>query len=175
MSIITGRGDNGETDLLFGHRISKTAIRVEVLGNVDELNAALGMARAAAGKDEWIALLDTLQEKLIGLMGQLATLPEDMERYRGAKFPLITGEDVDWVLEKARGFEAKGIRFTGWARPGAEGCMARAAVDFARTVARRAERSVLRLHESGEQVPEEVRLYFNKLSDLLWIMARVEA
>lgn len=107
MSIITGRGDNGETDLLFGHRISKTALRIEVLGNVDELNAALGMARAAAVRDEWIGLLDILQEKLIGLMGQLATLPEDMERYRGTNFPLITGEDVDWVLEKARDFEAR--------------------------------------------------------------------
>ncbi len=175
MSIITGRGDNGETDLLFGHRISKTALRVEVLGNVDELNAALGMARAAAAREEWIALLDTLQEKLIGLMGQLATLPQDMERYRGTSFPLITSEDVDWVLETAKGFEARGIRFTGWARPGAEGCQARAAVDFARTICRRAERSVLCLHESGEPVPEEVRLYFNKLSDLLWILARVEA
>lgn len=175
MSIITGRGDNGETDLLFGHRISKTALRVEVLGNVDELNAALGMARAAAADDEWIMLLDTLQEKLIGLMGQLATLPKDMDRYETAGFPLITGEDVDWVLEKARGFEGRGVRFTGWARPGAEGCQARAAVDFARSVSRRAERSILRLHESGEPVPEEVRIYFNKMSDLLWIMARVEA
>lgn len=175
MSIITGRGDNGETDLLFGHRISKTALRVEVLGNVDELNAALGMARASATREEWIALLDTLQEKLIGLMGQLATLPQDMERYRGTGFPMISGEDVDWVLATARGFEERGIRFTGWARPGAEGCQARAAVDFARTICRRAERSVLCLHESGEAVPEEVRLYFNKLSDLLWILARVEA
>lgn len=175
MSIITGRGDGGETDLLFGHRIRKTALRVEVLGNVDELNAALGMARAGAVDPEWIAIIDRLQEKLIGLMGQLATLPEDMERYRSTRFPMITCEDVDWVLEQAHAFEARGIRFTGWARPGAEGCQARAAVDFARTVARRAERSILRLHESGEPVPEEVRLYFNKLADLLWILARVEA
>jgi cob(I)alamin adenosyltransferase len=175
MSIITGRGDHGETDILFGHRISKTDIRVEVLGCVDELNAALGMARVAAVKEEWIEVLDIIQEKLIGLMGQLATLPEDAERYQKTGFPMISFEDVDWVIEKAHHWEASGIRFTGWARPGAEGCQARAAVDFARTMARRAERSVWQLHASGAPVPEAIRLYFNKLSDLLWILARVEA
>jgi cob(I)alamin adenosyltransferase len=174
MSIITGRGDEGETDLLFGKRISKTALRIEALGCVDELNAALGMARASGANAAWIELIDALQEKLIGLMGQLATLPEDMERYHGTKFPLITAADVEWVIAEAHRYENRGIRFTGWARPGAEGCQARAAVDFARSVARRAERAILRLHESGEDVPIEVRLFFNKLADLLWILARVE-
>ncbi len=174
MSIITGRGDNGETDLLFGRRISKTTPRIEALGCVDELNAALGVARASGANPEWIALIDALQEKLIGLMGQLATLPEDEARYRETKFPLIETADVDWVTSEARRYEALGIRFTGWARPGAEGCLARANVDFARSVARRAERAILALHESGEPVPECVRLFFNRLADLLWILARVE-
>ena len=120
MSIITGRGDNGETDLLFGKRIAKTAPRIEALGCVDELNAALGMARASGANPEWIALIDTLQEKLIGLMGQLATLPEDESRYLETKFPLITSEDVVWVVAEAHRYEAQGIRFTGWAR---SGCM----------------------------------------------------
>ena len=175
MSIITGRGDHGETDLLFGKRISKTAPRIDALGCVDELNSALGMARASGANPEWIALIDKLQEKLIGLMGQLATLPEDEARYLETKFPLIGPEDVEWVLAEAHRYEAMGIRFTGWARPGAEGCLARASVDFARSVARRAERSILALHESGEPVPETVRLFFNKLADLLWILARVES
>ncbi len=174
MSIITGRGDAGETDLLFGKRISKTSRRIEALGCVDELNAALGLARAAAANQEWISLIDSLQEKLVGLMGQLATLPEDEARYREKGFPLIETKDVEWVVRVAREYESRGIRFTGWARPGAEGCEARAAVDFARSVARRAERSILGLHESGEPVPEAVRLFFNKLADLLWILARVE-
>lgn len=175
MSIITGRGDAGETDLLFGKRIAKTSQRIEALGCVDELNAALGVARASASNPEWIALIDALQEKLIGLMGQLATLPEDDVRYSETKFPLIEQSDVDWVIGEAHDFESRGIRFTGWARPGAEGCLARASVDFARSVARRAERSILALHESGEPVPETVRLFFNKLADLLWILARVES
>lgn len=174
MSIITGRGDNGETDLLFGKRIAKTSLRIEALGCVDELNAALGVARASGANPEWIALIDALQEKLIGLMGQLATLPEDETRYRETKFPLIETTDVDWVVAEAHKYESLGIRFTGWARPGAEGCLARASVDFARSVARRAERAILSLHESGEPVPESVRLFFNRLADLLWILARVD-
>jgi cob(I)alamin adenosyltransferase len=68
--------------------------------------------------------------------------------------------------------EARGVRFTGWARPGAEGSLARAGCDFSRTAARRAERAVLRLHETGEPVDEPLRLFLNRVSDLLWILAR---
>lgn len=173
MSIITGRGDSGETDLLFGKRIAKTSLRIDALGHVDELNSALGLARAAAQDPEWIALIDKLQEKLIGLMGQLATLPEDMPRYEEKNYAMLTREDLDWLVAEARKYEAQGVRFTGWARPGAEGSLARAGLDFARSVTRRAERGMLALHESGQEVPEVVRLFFNRLSDLLWILARV--
>ena len=62
MSIITGRGDDGETDLLFGRRISKTSQRIEVLGTVDELNAALGLARAAGATEEVEAIIDRVQD-----------------------------------------------------------------------------------------------------------------
>jgi cob(I)alamin adenosyltransferase len=173
MSIITGRGDSGDTDLLFGKRIAKTSLRIEALGNVDELNAALGLARAAAHDVGWIALIDRLQSQLIGLMGQLACLPGDEDRYREKKFAALTAADLDWLVAEAHNYEAQGVNFTGWAKPGAEGSLARAGLDFARAVARRAERSVLALHESGEPVPEVVRLFFNRLSDLLWILARI--
>jgi cob(I)alamin adenosyltransferase len=175
MSIITGRGDSGETDLLFSKRIAKTSLRIEALGNVDELNAALGLARSAASNPEWIALIDEIQSKLVGLMGQLAYLPEDEAKYVEKKYAAITQADLDWITAQAHQYEAQGIRFTGWARPGAEGSLARAGIDFSRSIARRAERSVLTLHESGEPVPEVVRLFFNRLSDLLWILARVSS
>lgn len=157
--------------MLFGRRIAKTSLRVEALGCVDEVNAALGLARAAAADSEVTALIDAVQERLVGLMGQLACLPEDESRYQ---FASVGPADVEWLVNEARMFEGRGIRFTGWARPGAEGSMARAGLDFARAMARRAERAVLAVHESGEPVPEAVRLFFNRLSDLLWILARVK-
>ncbi len=174
MSIITGRGDSGDTDLLFSKRIAKTSLRVEALGNVDELNAALGLARAAMGDSEMISLIDGIQSRLVSLMGELATLPEDLPRYQTAGYPSLDDGDVKWVVATAREYEDRGVKFTGWATPGAEGSLARAGLDFARSVARRAERSVLQLHEAGEPVPEVVRLFFNRLSDLLWILARGE-
>lgn len=173
MSIITGRGDSGETDLLFGKRIPKTSARIGALGAVDELNAALGLARAAASNEGWIKLIDGLQSRLVGLMGQLACLPEDEARYAEKNYARLAQADLDWVVAEAHSYEARGVKFTGWARPGAEGSLSRAHLDYSRSVARRAERSILTLHESGEAVPEVVRLFFNRVSDLLWILARV--
>lgn len=173
MSIITGRGDSGETDLLFGKRIAKSSLRVGVLGCIDELNAALGLARVASGDDGIIAIIDGLQEKLVGLMGELACVPEDAERYAVQFKCALTMEDVLRIEETAREAEKRGIHFTGWARPGAEGSMMKAGLDFARTIARRTEREVWLLHESGQPVSGAIRLFFNRVSDLLWILARV--
>jgi cob(I)alamin adenosyltransferase len=175
MSIMTGRGDLGETDLMFSKRIAKTSLRIDALGAVDELNAALGLARAAEVDAEIVAIVDGIQARLVGLMGQLATLPEDEARYLEKRYATLGEADLGWVIETARDYEGRGVRFTDWARPGAEGSLARAGLDYARAVARRAERSVLVLHESGEPVPEVVRLFFNRLSDLLWILARVKS
>ncbi|MFT4176248.1 MAG: cob(I)yrinic acid a,c-diamide adenosyltransferase [Luteolibacter sp.] len=173
MSIITRRGDSGETDLLFGQRIAKTSSRMEVVGTIDELNAALGLARSVS-PSEIVALLDGIQTRLIGLMGELATLPQDTAKYREKNYPRITEADVTWIFETATAYEKRGIRFSGWAIPGAEGSLGRAGLDFARTIARRAERRVWQLHESGEPVSEDIRLFFNRLSDLLWILARID-
>ena len=97
MSIITGRGDSGETDLLYGKRIAKGSLRVACLGGVDELNAALGMARVEIEKGECIELIDQIQSKLVTLMGQLAVLPEDEQRHQQKQKNLINEEDVRWV------------------------------------------------------------------------------
>jgi len=172
MSIITGRGDQGETDLLFGKKMAKSSLRAEVLGSVDELNAALGMARAASGEQWLIGEIDRIQTRLFGLMGELAFEPGDAEKYAAKGYAKITGADVDAIETLARRIEDGGVRFTGWAIPGETGSIERAALDFARTSARRAERNVCRLHESEATVPEAVRIYLNRLSDLLWILAR---
>ena len=172
MSIITGRGDHGETDLLFGKRMAKSSLRAEALGCVDELNAALGLARADSRDALLVERIDAIQTRLFGLMGELACDAEDAGKYGEKAYARITRADVAWLEELARGIEAQGVRFTGWAVPGGEGSMERAALDFARTAARRAERVVWRLDESGVAVPEEVRIFLNRLSDFLWILAR---
>jgi cob(I)alamin adenosyltransferase len=174
MSIITKRGDNGETDLMFGKRIAKTSARIAALGSIDELNAALGLARAADSEGRHMAVIDRVQNLLFGLMGQLACLPEDLEAYHEKGYAAIKEADLEWLTDTAKETEAKGVRFTHWAVPGAEGSMARAHLDYARTVSRRAERHLLLLHEGGGEVPETVRLFLNRLSDMLWILARGE-
>jgi cob(I)alamin adenosyltransferase len=172
MSIITKRGDDGETDLMFGKRIAKTSTRIAALGAIDELNASLGLARAADGEGRHMAVIDRVQNLLFGLMGELACVPEDLGKYREKGYAALTDADLDWLTETAKEAEAKGVRFTHWAVPGAEGSMARAHLDYARTVSRRAERYLLLLHESGGDVPLTVRLFLNRLSDALWILAR---
>jgi cob(I)alamin adenosyltransferase len=174
MSIITKRGDDGMTDLMFGKRIAKTSIRFAALGAIDELNAAIGLARAADVEGKNTLILDRVQNLLFGLMGQLACLPEDVAQYVEKGYAIVSEEDLDWLTETAREIEASGVKFTHWAVPGAEGSIARAHLDLARTVARRAERHVLELHEAEGGVPEVVRLFLNRISDLMWILARKE-
>ena len=119
-----------------------------------------------------MAVIDRVQNLLFGLMGELACVPEDLGKYREKGYAALTDADLDWLTETAKEAEAKGVRFTHWAVPGAEGSMARAHLDYARTVSRRAERYLLLLHESGGDVPLTVRLFLNRLSDALWILAR---
>ncbi|GHC63104.1 ATP:cob(I)alamin adenosyltransferase [Roseibacillus persicicus] len=171
MSIITGRGDEGYTDLLYGKRIAKTSLRVATLGAIDELNTTLGVVRCH-GSESLAVEVDWLQEKLVGLMGELAVLPEDLERYAGDTMPQIGPEEVATVEERAKAIEAAGVSFAGWARPGAAGSLAAAFLDQARTGARRAERKALALAEEGP-LPQ-ITLFLNRLSDYLWLLARRE-
>ncbi|MFK7851713.1 MAG: cob(I)yrinic acid a,c-diamide adenosyltransferase [Akkermansiaceae bacterium] len=172
MSIITQRGDDGMTDLMFGRRISKTSLRFSALGTIDELNAAIGLARVADAEGTHTELLDRLQNLLFGLMGQLACLPEDQHRYSEKGYAEVSLDDLNWLTKTAKRIEATGVKMTHWAVPGAEGSLMKAHLDYARTVSRRAERDVLTLHESGGEVPEVVRVFLNRISDLMWILAR---
>ena len=172
MSIITKRGDDGYTDLMFGKRISKTSLQIATLGTIDELNAALGLARAAQVEGPQTDAIDRIQRLLFALMGQLACLPEDQETYQKKNYATVSEQDLQWLSDLAIEVEKAGVQFTHWAVPGAEGSMVRAHLDFARTISRRAERHVLMLHEQSGQVPETVRLFLNRLSDFLWISAR---
>jgi len=168
MSISTKTGDAGTTALLFNRRVAKSDPRVEACGSVDELNAALGLARATTRDRQTRTRLLRIQQELVALMGELATHPDDRAGYRKAGFPRIrprsTARLGRWVEE----LELGGTTFKGWAMPG--GSLPGAAFDLARTACRRAERRVCALPGGGEN-PGIVR-YLNRLSDLLWLMAR---
>ena len=170
MSIATRTGDNGSTGLMYNRRVSKCHPRVEAYGTVDELNAALGMARAATPHPFIRDSLLPIQKQLVTVMGELATAVDDLPRYTADGYPLVTAsltEDLDRLVNT---LESQNITYKGWATPGATPDAA--ALDVARTTARRAERRVCALQEADQLRNPEIIVFLNRLSDLLWLMAR---
>ena len=169
MSIATRTGDMGKTSLMYGRRVEKFDLRVETYGTVDELNAALGMARAQAELPLVQTELLLIQKQLVALMGELAVAPQDAERYDKDKYPKLRPGMLQHLDDLLAKIEKEKITFDGWATPGAS--VASAALDVARTTCRRAERLVAKLASTNE-VDYLVIRYLNRLSDLLWLMAR---
>ena len=170
MSIATKTGDSGTTGLMYNRRVSKSHPRVEAYGAVDELNAVLGMARALGVRDLLRESLYATQKDLVVIMGELATTTEDLQRYTRDGFPRLNAEMTARLDGLVKQLEAMEISFKGWATPGANATSA--ALDVARTVCRRAERRVCALQTAGELHNDEVIVYLNRLSDLLWLFAR---
>lgn len=174
MSIATKTGDQGTTGLMYNRRVSKCHPRVEAYACVDELNSALGLARATATHDFIRSNVLTIQKELVHLMGELATAVDDLPRYEKDGYKRVTPEWVAKFDQWIAGIEAQKITYAGWATPG--DTVHSAALDVARTVCRRAERRVCTLQESDQLRNESIIVYLNRLSDLLWLMARwVEA
>lgn len=170
MSIVTKTGDEGETSLMYGRRLPKNNPRSEAYGAVDELTAALGLARAGC-EDKFVTeQIHAVQKELINVMGELSTLPEDRQRYAKDGFQIVDATMVDRIgaliidLEKDRSLFPKD-----WAIPGNNSVSA--ALDLARTICRRSERHVAGLKDPN---PEILR-YLNRLSDFCWILARFTA
>jgi cob(I)alamin adenosyltransferase len=170
MSIATKTGDNGTTGLMYNRRVSKCHPRVEAYGAVDELNAALGLARASARHPFLRENLLAIQKDLVTLMGELATRPEDLARYAKDGFALVSPEMTAKLDNLVQQIEAQNVSFKGWATPGENAISA--ALDLARTICRRAERRVCALHEDKQLQNSEIILFLNRLSDTLWLMAR---
>lgn len=170
VSIVTRTGDQGTTAFMYGRRVSKCHPRVEAYGCVDELNAALGLARAAAAHDFLREHLLTIQKDLILLMGELATATEDLPRYVKDGYSLVTSHLTAKLDSVIREIESQKVSFKGWATPGAN--HSAATLDVARTVCRRAERRVCALQESGQLQNTQIIIYLNRLADLLWLFAR---
>ena len=170
MSIVTKTGDSGTTALMYGRRVPKNHPRVEAVGAVDELNAALGLARAAASDAFVSDNLFSIQKHLVTLMGELGVLPEDLPRYAKDGFGLVTPDMTAQLDKLVAQIEAQNISFKGWATPGA--APSSAPLDLARTVCRRAERRVCDLKEAGDLKNPEIIIFLNRLGDLLWLFAR---
>ena len=167
MSIVTKGGDKGETSLMYGRRVPKTDPRVEAYGCVDEVMAGLGLVRAMSA-DKFVAdQIFAVQKDLIVIMGELATAPEDRQRYVKDGFELTSAAMVDRITNVIVDLEKdKSLYPKDWVIPG--GSVASAALDVARTTCRRAERRVAELQD----VNPEILRYVNRLSDLCWILAR---
>jgi cob(I)alamin adenosyltransferase len=164
MSIATHKGDQGQTDLLFGCRLAKSHPRVHALGAVDELNAALGPLRIAAAREETREIVPQVQRWLIELMGELATPPGDESRYAATHPERIATSHVLWLDDWVAKLE-----------PGEAGVMSGAYADLARVACRRAERNVIDLQGTADEVPNvELIRFLNRLSDVLWLLARWE-
>jgi cob(I)alamin adenosyltransferase len=171
MSIVTKTGDKGETSLMYGRRLSKADPRIEAYGCVDEVTAALGLARSSSSdkliSDEILAA----QKDLIIVMGELATAADDRERYIKGGFQLTTAAMVDRItavifeLEKDKSLYPKD-----WVIPGQNPVSA--ALDFARVTCRRAERRIAAFGTEEKDSNPEILRYLNRLSDLCWILAR---
>ena len=167
MSIVTKTGDQGETSLMYGRRVPKDDPRVAAYGAVDELSAALGIARATCDHKFVSEEIFAVQKELINVMGDLSTLPEDRQRYVKDGFQVVDAKMVDRIgavivdLEKDKSLYPKD-----WVIPGAS--TGSAALDLARTTCRRAERHVAVLKDPNL----EILRYLNRLSDLCWVLAR---
>ena len=169
MKIYTRRGDAGETDLFGGARVTKDALRIEVYGAVDELNAAVGFCAATTACDDLRDALSAIQSQLFDLGSYLAA-PDPASRQKSGT-PETRGEDVAALEDRINTLEGELESLKRFILPG--GTPASAALHVARTVCRRAERRVVALHRA-EPLSEFVLSYVNRLSDLLFVMARVE-
>jgi len=166
MSIITKRGDDGQTDVMYGGRMPKNAPEVVACGAVDELTSSLGMVRVSGVSEEMVGQIDTIQGHLVALMGLLSVPAVKREKYLADGFPSVRQDDVDWLETIAVEMPTK---FDGWARPGASGNVGAAWMDVARAVCRRAE---LAAWDLGEGVSLDACRFLNRLSDILWLWAR---
>lgn len=166
MKIYTRTGDQGQTSLLGGLRVSKNSLRIEAYGTVDELNSHLGLLRDQLNGSR-DALLVPIQGSLFSLGSRLASGTEEQaDRF---KVPAITAQDITSMEQAMDQMDSELPEMRNFVLPG--GHLAVSQAHVCRTVCRRAERLVVTLAAS-EEVPGILVQYLNRLSDLLFVVAR---
>lgn len=166
MKIYTKTGDQGQTGLFGGARVSKASARVDVYGEVDELNSMLGATRAHGGEPRTDGMLHQIQSELFTVGAELATRP-DKDANVGVS--LLGDADVESLEHAIDELERDLPALTTFILPG--GCAQAAFLHLSRTTCRRAERKLVALADNEPVRPELIR-YLNRLSDLLFVMAR---
>jgi cob(I)alamin adenosyltransferase len=167
MKIYTKTGDAGETGLYGGERVKKYSVRVSSYGTVDEANSAIGLARAHSSDPEIDAVLAQIQNALFDVGADLAT-PSGSKYEKN--LTRIDAQDVANLEQTIDRFQEECPPWSNFIHPG--GTPAAATLQLARAITRRAEREVLEL-ESLEETNHHVIVYLNRLSDFLFILARV--
>ena len=163
MSIATKTGDRGETSLLTGERVRKNDKRVEAYGTMDELNSFLGDAKHYCTKNNFKQLIESIQADLFKVCAELAS-------GSGSIGDQVTNSDVENISNLLTGIE-KELDLNGFVLPGNSPGSAK--LDICRSVARRGEREIISLAESVN-INNSIIKYVNRLSDLLFVMARFE-
>jgi cob(I)alamin adenosyltransferase len=167
MKIYTKTGDKGETGLFGAGRISKDSLRIEAYGTVDELNSFIGLSITESSDNNVIDVLRKIQNQLFTVGSDLAAPKVDLQN----KIPRTNADDYIFVEQKIDFFVEKIDELKNFILPG--GCKAAALLHVARTICRRAERKVVALNKY-ESINSNIIIFLNRISDLLFILARYE-
>lgn len=162
--IYTKTGDKGETSLFGGKRLTKSHLRIEAYGTVDELNAVLGLVRDSLQNEHLRSILKSVQDRLFTIGANLASDPA-----KNMSLPDLVPADIELLEKEIDSMEAELPPLKNFILPG--GHVAVSFCHLARTVCRRAERHVVALHHS-EPVENIILVYFNRLSDYLFVLGR---
>jgi cob(I)alamin adenosyltransferase len=169
MSIYTKTGDKGDTGLFGGGRVPKDDVRVAAYGEVDELNAAIGIATALEPQDFEAALLESIQRDLFAVGGRLAT-PDPAKVAQAIDKAHLSDDRIKELEDAIDAADRELDPLQAFVLPG--GTPKAAALHQARTICRRAERHVVALARE-QQVPPGILVYLNRLSDVLFTLARL--
>ncbi len=170
-SIVTKGGDRGQTSLLYGGRVSKADPRAEAYGCVDEAVSALGLARASTKNRRTRAVVLRIQRELFTVGAELATDPREYPKLR-QHFGTVTEALTRKLEEEIAELEAEVRLPRAFVVPG--GSVPAATLDLARSLLRTAERRIVALQEANQLENPEVLRYVNRLSDLIFMLARYE-
>ncbi len=172
MKTFNKRGDKGETNLLFGGRVSKSDLHCEAYGTIDEAVSALGVARNFVIRDKVKQIILEVQKELFTVGAELAAKSEEYEKFV-SKFKPVSEEMVNRLEEIINEVEAEIEMPKAFVIPGSN--LGSASLDLSRAIVRRAERKVALLKSENEIKNDAILSYLNRLADLLFTLSRYEA